>query len=80
LISRNAYGRGPVTRPITTIRGLVEPGSSGGPGIDARGRVRTTVFARQQGERGGYGIPPDVVTAVVREAGRGPVRATDCTR
>jgi len=80
LIGRNAYGRGPVTREITTIRGVIEPGSSGGPGVDARGRVRTTVFARQPGDRGGYGIPPDVVLASVQEAGREPVSATDCTR
>jgi S1-C subfamily serine protease len=80
LFSRNAYGRGPVTRSITTIRGVIEPGSSGGPGIDARGRVRTTVFARQPGDRGGFGIPSEVVASAVREAGREPVPATECTR
>jgi S1-C subfamily serine protease len=80
LIGRNAYGRGPVTRSITTIRGVIEPGSSGGPGVDARGRVRTTVFARQPGDRGGFGIPPDVVLSSLLEAGREPVAATDCTR
>jgi uncharacterized membrane protein required for colicin V production len=80
VISRNAYGRGPVTRSVTTIRGLVEPGSSGGPAIDARGRVRTTVFARQPGERGGYGIPPDAVLAAIRDAGRSAVAPTECTR
>jgi uncharacterized membrane protein required for colicin V production len=80
LISRDAYGRGPVTRPITTIRGVVEPGSSGGPAIDGRGRVRSTVFARQPGDQGGYGVPPDVVLDAVRGAGDGPVPSTDCTR
>jgi S1-C subfamily serine protease len=80
LISRDAYGRGPVTRPITTIRGLVEPGSSGGPGVDARGRVRTTVFARQPGERGGYGIPPQAVIETLGKVEDGRVRATACTR
>jgi S1-C subfamily serine protease len=80
LIGRNAYGRGPVTRSVTTIRGVIEPGSSGGPGVDARGRVRTTVFARQPGDRGGFGIPPDVVLSSVREAGREPVGRTDCTK
>jgi S1-C subfamily serine protease len=80
VISRNAYGRGPVTRSVTTIRGLVEPGSSGGPAVDAGGKVRTTVFARQPGERGGYGVPADAVLAAVREAGRNPVPATECTR
>jgi S1-C subfamily serine protease len=80
LIGRNAYGRGPVARSVTTIRGVIEPGSSGGPGVDARGRVRTTVFARQPGDRGGFGIPPDVVLSSVREAGREPVGRTDCTK
>ena len=80
LISRNAYGRGPVTRAITTIRGVIEPGSSGGPGIDAGGRVRTTVFARQPGSRGGYGIPSDVVLGAVGKAGREPVAGTECTK
>lgn len=80
LISRNAYGRGPVTRSITTIRGIVEPGSSGGPGVDAQGRVRTTVFARQPGEQGGYGIPVDVVLTALEDAGRTPLPATACTR
>src|SRR5262245_11705838 len=41
VLSRDAYGRGPVTRQMTTIRGSVEPGSSGGPGVDAQGHVRT---------------------------------------
>ena len=80
LISRDAYGRGPVTRSITTIRGLVEPGSSGGPAIDAAGRVRTTVFARQRGEQGGYGIPSAVVLDTLRKAGRAPLPATNCTQ
>jgi len=80
LISRNAYGRGPVTRANTTIRGVIEPGSSGGPGIDAGGRVRTTVFARQPGSRGGYGIPSDVVLGAVGKAGREPVAGTECTK
>jgi S1-C subfamily serine protease len=80
LIGRDAYGRGPVTREITTIRGIVEPGSSGGPGIDGRGRVRTTVFARRPGERGGYGIPSDPVRAALQDVRGEPVTATDCTR
>jgi len=80
VLSRDAYGDGPISRQVTTIRGLVEPGSSGGPGIDAQGRVRTTVFARRPGERGGYGIPSDLVQAVLRGAGAKPAPATDCAR
>jgi len=79
VISRDAYGRGPVQRQMTTIRGAVRPGSSGGPGVDAQGQVRTTVFARRPRETGGYGIPSDVVRKVLARVGRRPVDATDCT-
>ena len=78
-ISRDAYGRGPVTRSVTALRGVVRPGLSGGPGVDARGRVRTTVFARRPGDRGGYGIPPDVVRATIAQA-KSSALATDCAR
>ncbi len=78
VLSRDAYGRGPVRRQMTTIRGAVEPGSSGGPGVDAQGRVRTTVFARRPLETGGYGIPDDLVRKVLAQADQ-PVAATSCT-
>ncbi|HEX4745959.1 MAG TPA: MarP family serine protease [Gaiellaceae bacterium] len=80
VLSRDAYGRGPITRQVTAIRGAVEPGSSGGPGVDAQGRVRTTVFARRPRETGGYGIPADLVRKTLAQAGRRPVATTDCTR
>jgi S1-C subfamily serine protease len=81
VISRDAYGRGPVTRRITAIRGVIRPGLSGGPGVDARGRVRTTVFARRATGRGGYGVPPDIVQGVLADAGgTGPALSTDCAR
>ena len=80
VLSRDAYGRGPVRRTVTAIRGVVEPGSSGGPGIDAQGRVRTTVFARRPRETGGYGIPVELVQKVVSQARSRPVATTDCTR
>jgi S1-C subfamily serine protease len=80
-VSRDAYGQGPVTRTVTAIRGAVRPGLSGGPGIDARGRVRTTVFARRPAARGGYGVPSDVVrSALAKAQGGGTALATDCAR
>jgi uncharacterized membrane protein required for colicin V production len=78
VISRDAYGRGPVQRQMTTIRGVVQPGSSGGPGVDAHGHVRTTVFARRPRETGGYGIPSEVVRRVLARTARRPVETTDC--
>jgi len=78
VLSRDAYGRGPVRREMTTIRGAVQPGSSGGPGVDAQGRVQTTVYARRPRETGGYGIPADLVRKVLAQVGK-PVAATSCT-
>jgi uncharacterized membrane protein required for colicin V production len=78
-LSRDAYGRGPVRRSVTAVRGMVRPGNSGGPAVDARGRVRTTIFARRPGERGGFGVPPELVrNALVRAADGGEALATDC--
>jgi len=78
VLSRDAYGDGPVERQMTTIRGAVQPGSSGGPAVDAQGRVQTTVFARRPRETGGYGIPADLVRKVLGQVGK-PVAATSCT-
>jgi S1-C subfamily serine protease len=80
-VGRDAYGRGPVTRTVTAIRGKVRPGLSGGPGVDGQGRVRTVVFARRAAERGGYGIPPDLVRAALERAGgSNEPLVTDCAR
>ncbi|MHB8235075.1 MAG: MarP family serine protease, partial [Solirubrobacteraceae bacterium] len=39
----DAYGRGPVRRLLTPLRGLVRPGNSGGPLVGSDGSVLTTV-------------------------------------
>ena len=78
VLSRDAYGRGPVRRQVTAIRGSVKPGNSGGPGIDAQGRVRTTVFARRPRETGGYGVPADHVRKALAQVGSQPVATTEC--
>jgi len=77
-LSRDAYGRGPVTRTVTAIRAFVRPGSSGGPAVDGKGRVRTVVFARRAGEEGGYGIPPDLVRTMLAHVGTRAVPSTAC--
>ncbi|HLI59430.1 MAG TPA: MarP family serine protease [Solirubrobacteraceae bacterium] len=70
--TQNAYGEGHVMREIAALRGTVKPGNSGGPLVDARGRVRATVFAAITGTSrpGGFAIPDDVVRAVVARARR----------
>jgi S1-C subfamily serine protease len=76
-LSRDAYGRGSVTRSVTGIRGNVRPGLSGGPGVDAQGRVRTMVFARRKSDVGGWGIPPTVIQSVLEKVGGKPL-TTSC--
>jgi S1-C subfamily serine protease len=80
-IADDAYGRGPVTRSITPLRGLVRHGNSGGPLVDEEGRVVGTVFAATVGEsrHGGYAIPNDVVQEALRRAD-GPVGTGPCAR
>jgi S1-C subfamily serine protease len=80
-LTQDAYGRGPLRRKITTLRGLVRSGNSGGPVVDGAGRVLTTVFASSQsgGERAGYGVPDSVVADALSRV-RGPVDTGPCTR
>jgi S1-C subfamily serine protease len=68
----DAYGRGPVSRLLTPLRGLVRPGNSGGPLVDRDGRVLTTVFASTTGggPHGGYGVANATVAQVLAGAGR----------
>ena len=62
VITQDSYGRGPVQRLITSIRGRVRHGNSGGPVVDGSGRVVTTIFAASTGrQRTGYGVPDSVV-------------------
>ena len=65
VITQDAYGQGPVRRSITSLRGAVRSGNSGGPMVDKDGQVVTTVFAATtSGPRGGFGVP----NAIAREA------------
>jgi S1-C subfamily serine protease len=78
VMSSDAYGRGPVERSMTALRGLVRPGNSGGPMVDGDGRVVTTVFAATtRGPRGGYGVPNQVVRRALGDTG-GPVSTGPC--
>ncbi len=76
--ARDAYGRFPVARAVTTIRADVRPGNSGGPIVDARGRVRAVVFARRAKSDGGFGVPTQFVTALLRKARGATPLSTHC--
>ena len=77
IIGRDAYGNFPTPRRVTTIRGKIRSGNSGGPVVDARGRVLTTVFAQRAGRDGGYGVPTSAVRAALEKAGTDALD-TDC--
>src|SRR5215216_2959500 len=81
VFTQDAYGRGPVRRRLTTFRGLVRPGNSGGPMVDTVGRVVTTVFAatRGGGPVGGFGVPNSIVRDILAAAS-GPVDTGPCAR
>jgi hypothetical protein len=79
VITQDAYGDGPVQRSIVSLRGTVRPGNSGGPVVDARGRVvATVVAATRSGPRGGYAVPNTVVERDLGRAGGGPVATGPC--
>ncbi|MET0513330.1 MAG: MarP family serine protease [Thermoleophilaceae bacterium] len=81
VITQDAYGRGPVRRSITSLRGLVRSGNSGGPMVDGRGRVVTTIFAAtvQDGGNSGFGVPDSIVSDALAQAG-GTVDTGPCSR
>jgi trypsin-like peptidase/colicin V production protein len=83
--TQDAYGQGNVIRTITSLRGLVRPGNSGGPVVDGAGRVVATVFAAITGGaepagHAGLAVPNSVVRAELAAAERatGPVGTGPC--
>ena len=80
VLTQDAYGRGPVSRLLTPLRGLVRPGNSGGPLVDGEGHVLTTVFAGTVG-----GGPPAATGSPTRPSpiswpAGGPPRSADRAR
>jgi S1-C subfamily serine protease len=79
VITQDSYGRGPVTRELTALRGEVHSGNSGGPLVDGSGRVMGTVFAATtEGRPGGYAVPSSVVSSALSDT-TGPVSTGPCT-
>ena len=80
VLTQDAYGNGRISRRLTSLRGHVRPGNSGGPLVDARGHVVTTVFAATRGgAAGGYGVPNTIVRRALARARR-PVGTGPCAR
>jgi S1-C subfamily serine protease len=82
VLAQDALGRGPIPRMVTTFRGRVKSGNSGGPLVDGKGRVVTTVFAATVSSRpGGYGVPNSRVRAALSAARSArSVSSGPCTR
>jgi Trypsin-like peptidase domain/Colicin V production protein len=78
VLTQDALGHGPVTRTITAVAGKVEHGDSGGPAIDASGRVQSSIFAARLGSDSGYGVPPSIIRDDLAHAGTQPVSTGSC--
>ena len=76
--ARDAYGQFPVARGVTTIRADIRPGNSGGPIVDAFGRVRAVVFARRAKFNGGFGVPVQFVSVLLSKSRGAEPITTDC--
>lgn len=80
VLGDDAYGSGPFERSMLTLRGRVQHGNSGGPVLDAGGRVLGTVFAATtEGPPGGLAVPNRVVRRIV-EGATGEVDTGPCAR
>ncbi len=80
VLTDDAYGRGPIRRRVTTLRGAVRRGNSGGPAVDSSGRVHTTVFAARVGSESGYGVPAESVRSALAGAKQTGVSTGPCVR
>jgi S1-C subfamily serine protease len=80
LETRDVYGRGPLARRLTPVRGLIRPGNSGGPVVATSGSVLTTVFAATTGggPHGGFGVANAIVRNDLTALG-GAVSTEGCT-
>ena len=70
VLTQDAYGRGPVSRLLTPLVGVVHAGNSGGPLVGTDGSVLTTVFAGTigGGTPGGYGVANATVASELARA------------
>jgi S1-C subfamily serine protease len=81
VLTDDAYGRGPIRRSVTTLRGVVRHGNSGGPAVDGQGRVQATIFAARIGSgSSGYAVPSVEVRETLADAGAREVSSGPCVR
>jgi S1-C subfamily serine protease len=62
---------------VVPLRGAVQPGESGGPVVDRRGRVLAMIFGGTRDGDGGYAVPVELVLDAASERLR-PVPSGPC--
>ena len=73
----DAYEERVRPRVVVPLRGRVQPGESGGPVVDRRGRVLAMIFGGTRSGRGGYAVPVELVLRALK--GRlSPVSSGPC--
>ena len=77
VLAPDAYEERVRPRVVVPLRGRVEPGESGGPVVDRRGRVLAMIFGGTRSGRGGYAVPVDLVLRALEERLR-PVAPGPC--
>jgi uncharacterized membrane protein required for colicin V production len=78
VLTQDALGHGPVARTITAVAGRIEHGDSGGPAVDAAGRVESMIFAARLGSASGYGVPPSIIRSDLAQVGAHRVSSDSC--
>jgi S1-C subfamily serine protease len=68
VLAHDAYGRGRQARSVVVTRGSLGPGSSGGPVVDALGRVRAMIFGGSPDGESGAAVPPGPIRAGLRSS------------
>ena len=78
VLSQDSYGKGLTLRELTSVRGKVQHGSSGGPAVDASGHVQATIFGQSKSGDLALGVPASVVKAAIARIGSKPVSTGRC--
>lgn len=74
------YQSGSVQRDIYSLRGVVRPGNSGGPLLDADGKVAGVVFARSATDpETGYALTLAELRPVLSSVGSAPISSGACS-
>ncbi|MGO4534971.1 MarP family serine protease [Leifsonia sp. 2MCAF36] len=74
------YQSGSVDRDIYSLRGVVRPGNSGGPLLDANGEVAGVVFARSATDPDtGYALSLTELRPVLSSVGPAPISSGACS-